>query len=159
MALCGVLATFLCSGRCIVGLLCLSPMSLIPQPCCPRCGSPLPVVKAWWHSKGATTQGLYLAEKTGVICPDCGERLVLLQGRAVMAGILGFISMGATMVGLLWLVAPPRTASLEIAALAGAPLLLACIWQFRVVPRFCQLRPEVHGERVNYPLSRSYVRR
>ena len=73
-----------------------------------------------------------------------------------MAGFLGVISAGATGVGLLWLVAPPRTQSLEIAGLVGIPWLLACLWQFRVVPRFCQLRPEVHGESVYYPLSHGF---
>lgn len=84
---------------------------------------------------------------------------MLLQERAVIAGFLGIILFGATAVGLLWLVAPPRTQSLEIAALIGIPGLLACLWQFRVVPRFCQLRPEVHGESVYYPLSRGYGHR
>jgi len=76
-----------------------------------------------------------------------------------MAGCLGIIAAGATGVGLLWLVAPPRTQSLEIAALIGIPWLLTCLWQFRVVPRFCQLRPETHGESVYFPLSRGYGHR
>src|SRR5580704_19491121 len=61
-------------------------MQFFGPPCCSLCGSPLPLVKVWW--KADTARGMYLCTKTGVSCPMCGAKFIILQARAVLVGII-----------------------------------------------------------------------
>ena len=71
-------------------------MSLLHYPRCPRCEGELP--NARLYSKGRTWQGVVLigdgslwggiltAGNTGVVCPHCAMRLLVVQSRAVWGG-------------------------------------------------------------------------
>lgn len=129
-------------------------MKLLPRARCPVCEGVLPLTRVW--SKGSTARGLFLREKTGVACPGCGIRLVILQSRAVVAGFISFCVlcfMGTFALVELDTLMHRRLHDVEVLLVLGVFAVLAGVWQFRVVPLFCRVRVAGHGEPVNYPLT------
>ena len=101
-------------------------------------------------------RGLMLRETTGVICPECGHRWVIVQVGAVLVGIASFFV--GIIVAVMVLI---RLEQVVHHRLSDAQILLAILvllvplmfWQLRIVPLFCSVRPVTKGESVHFPLS------
>jgi hypothetical protein len=101
---------------------------------------------------------MFLRQITGVVCPTCGERLIILQARAVAVGFVSpfvfGVAGGMALVQIQDVLHEPLTTAQVISLLLVLGALLA-VWQFRVVPRFCRVRPATAQETVHYPLSKT----
>lgn len=148
-------------------------MSLLHYPRCPRCQGELPIDRL--YSEGRTWNGIVLigdgtiwggvltAGNTGIVCPSCGMRLLVLQSRALWGSwllmMLGVV-VPAVLVGVL-------AARLHIERLhidknsPGAKVLLVvalalgAFWVYflnRYARRFVRLRPLERGEHAVFPL-------
>jgi len=130
-------------------------MSLLVGPTCPQCGAPAPVVRVWW--KADTARGLFLRRVTGVVCLGCHKRLVILQARVVVSGIVIFVFGIALSVYLIihaQQMLSPKLSDSEVAVAFGILGTLVAVAHFRLSPRFAQLRLATNGETVDYPLFR-----
>jgi hypothetical protein len=112
-------------------------------------------VRAWW--KANTVRGLVLRTKTGVACPVCGAKFIILQMRVVFVGatilLVGAISTGFALVGLSRILRHDLTNAQIV--LAGLPLIaLASVAHFRISPLFAQVRLAASNEAADFPLSR-----
>ena len=130
-------------------------MPLINSPVCNVCSTPLPVVKLWW--KADTARGLFLRHKTGIVCPGCGTKFIVLQTQIVLFA-LGLLLVG----GLLAFCAAAWVSRILGRNLTGGqfwaaaiPILLGvAVIHFRVSPLFAQVRPVDRDETADFPLSR-----
>ncbi len=143
-------------------------MSLLHYPRCPRCQSELPIARL--YSEGRTYRGILIGDgtdwgglltagNTGIVCPSCGMRLLVLQSRAVWGGylllLLGVIA-AAFLIGDL---ARPFLIGKDyrwVVAVALIIVALVFFWQsfaYRYAQRFVQLRPLERGEQAAFPLS------
>jgi hypothetical protein len=98
---------------------------------------------------------MFLLQKTGVTCPSCGQRLLILQSRVVAANFAIVVGAGAL---LSWALHSPLNAWIKelkgwetaaVIVLALAPFILIMNW---LTPRFLQVRPIRDGEVVNFPV-------
>jgi hypothetical protein len=122
--------------------------------CCPTCHTQLPLARVGWRAR-KTLRGLMLRETTGVICPGCGDRWVIVQVGPVVVGLSSFfIGIAAAWVLIRLqnvLHHPLRDPQILLAILL---LLVPLVfWQNRIVPLFSGLRPVGKGESVHFPLS------
>lgn len=94
--------------------------------------------------------------KTGVMCPTCGVRLVIVQWRvAVAALVIFFAGLAITNFALLRIdQAFPELTESHPAAMGVPPVLLVVMLAILVPPRFAQVRFAADDENVDYPLSR-----
>jgi hypothetical protein len=145
-------------------------VSLLHYPRCPRCQGELPIVRL--YSEGLTWAGLVLigdesiwggiltAGNTGIVCPRCGMRLLVLQSRALWGGWLLLLLGVVFPVALIGTVAGPfhvdKNSPWAIALMLVA-VALGYFWisfLCRYAQRFVQLRPLESGEHAAFPLSK-----
>jgi hypothetical protein len=129
-------------------------MKLLPNPKCPLCGAALPIVEVW--RRASTGRGMRLRAHTGIWCPDCGGRLAILQGWAVLVGAISLMFGVACEVTLLIQIEERtwhKLSTVEVLALIAPILVLLLWWQIRVVPRFCRVRIAPNSEALNFPMS------
>ena len=145
-------------------------MSLLHYPRCPRCQGELPIERL--YTEGPTWQGAVLigdgskwggiltAGNTGMVCPHCAMRLLVLQSRAVWGGsLLMFLgTLGpAVLIGEL---ARPLSIDINSPWTIAGVLVAAALGAFwisllsRYARRFIQLRPLESGEHAAFPLSK-----
>ena len=119
---------------------------------CPICNTRLPLARVWRLAQ--TVRGMVLRVPTGVVCSTCGQRLVILQGRAVIVGFVSFaiggFAGGMILIGLgKFLHHPLSSAQMVLVSLMA--LTPQIFWQFWIVPLFCRVRPVTSGETVDFP--------
>src|SRR5690348_1315658 len=126
-------------------------MPLPPSPKCLVCESSLPIRRVW--SRYAY-RGLRLLKPTGVRCPGCGARFVILQRGAIIASMTSLLVFGGVVFAAVYCIHSlewnlSNTAELVILLLAVPPFLML---QNRVAARFCRLRRVEQGEAIRFPL-------
>jgi uncharacterized protein (DUF983 family) len=95
-----------------------------------------------------------LTEKTGLRCPTCTQKLVVLQAGIIVAGVVIFFCGITTIAGAsIWLSAKlHRELSAGEFTLVLLPLaLLIAIAHFRISPLFARVRLVSRGEAVHFP--------
>ena len=144
-------------------------MSLLDYPRCPQCQGELPIGRLYsegrtWHGivligDGSIWGGILTAGNTGIVCPTCGMRLLVLQSRAVWGGwfllILGAVVPAALIAYLAGPLHIDENSPWTIALLLVAATLVSFWMSFlnRCAQRFVQLRPLESGEHAAFPLS------
>ena len=102
-------------------------------------------------------RGMFLRTKTGVSCPKCGANFIILQTRAVIAGItiliLG-VSLGVCAAIRLDRLLGHHLSGFETAAVFVPILILMTVAHLRVTPVFARVRVAANNESADYPLSR-----
>ena len=135
-------------------------MKLLRPPVCTTCGSPLPIVKVWW--KADTARGFFLITKTGVSCPNCGSRFIILQSRVVLVGAAIYLC-GIALVLFATIVFQKLTGiglrGGGLVAIILPLILLVAVVHFRISPLFARVRLAENGEEADFPLSRYRRRR
>jgi hypothetical protein len=141
-------------------------MPLIPNyPRCPKCDGQLPIQRLYreaptWRGvilkgDGSLWAGMATAGNTGIVCPTCHSRLLVLQGRAVVANIL--ISLFGYMVLLiLWLQFSRPLVDQYFWAFLASTFAAVYAWTgfvTRYQQRFVRLRPLEAGEHAAFPLT------
>ena len=98
-----------------------------------------------------------MRRRTGVVCPVCGAKLVIVQARVIWMGIAlllaGIISAVCVAVRTESYIHRSLTQG-ELAAVILSVGALFTIAHFRVSPCFARLRAASKQEDVDYPLSR-----
>jgi hypothetical protein len=131
-------------------------MSLLEPPRCPQCNSAI-ALRDFWEVAPKQGRGTGLSGALGIVCPTCGVKLRVLQGRAQLSYVLVF----GVPFALLFLVGQAiplntGTPSAKIALLClGATYFGGFILQQHYFPRLLQLRYLRDGEVVDYPLARA----
>lgn len=150
-------------------------MSLLHYPHCPRCQGELPIDRLYsegrtWNGivligDGSVWGGLLTAGNTGIVCPSCGTRLLVLQSYAVWGSWL-LVIVGAVVPAVFigGIAACFHIDSLHIDknSVATKALWLVAVafagsWIYfltRYSRRFVQLRPLERGEHAAFPLSK-----
>jgi hypothetical protein len=122
----------------------------------PPCNSNI-ALRDFWEVAPKQSRGSALSGSLGIVCPACGVKLRVVQGRAQLSYILVF----GLPFALLFLVghAMPLnsgTPSAKIALLCvGAIYFGGFLLQQHYLPRLLQLRYLRDGEVVDYPLARA----
>jgi len=144
-------------------------VSLLDYPRCPRCQGELPIDRL--YSEGRTWRGIVLigdgsiwggvltAGNTGIVCPSCGMRILVLQSRALWGGWLLLIVGGLLPAVLIGDLAghfhidknSPRMISLLLVTVALGTFWIPFLYRF--ARRFIQLRPLESSEHAAFPLS------
>jgi hypothetical protein len=131
-------------------------MSLLDPPRCPQCNSDI-ALRDFWEVAPKQSRGTGLSGALGIVCPTCGVKLRVLQGRAQLSYVLVF----GLPFALLFLVgqAVPLNSGTPPAKIAlfclGAIYFGGFILQQHYFPRLLQLRYLRDGEFVDYPLARA----
>lgn len=131
-------------------------MGFFDPPRCPQCNSTI-ALRDFWEVAPKQSRGSALSGALGIVCPTCGVKLRVLQGRAQLSYVLVF----GVPFALLFLVGQAiplnsGTLSAKIALLClGAIYVGGFILQQHYFPRLLQLRYLRDGEIVDYPLSRA----
>lgn len=113
------------------------------------------MAKVWW--KANTARGMWLRDTTGVECPGCGTKWVLLQTRSVVAGLLIFFGgIGCIVLGSEYakMQLGRDLSETEVMFLVVPTLILAVIAQARIAPQFSRVRGLIEGDVVRFPLSK-----
>jgi hypothetical protein len=144
-------------------------VSLLDYPRCPRCQGELAIERL--YSQGRTWRGVVLigdgsewggvltAGNTGIVCPTCGMRLLVLQSRAVWGGLFLLLAGAFVPTVLVGYLARPVHIDLKspwTIALVVVVVALGSFWiSFlnRFAQRFVQVRPLESGEHAAFPLS------
>jgi len=127
-------------------------MSLLDPPRCPNCNSEVDL-KALWQA-APKNRGMVLSDRVGIVCPACGVKLRVTQGRVQVSTILVFVVPFA--LSLLVNRIVPLGSGMPSAKIAW--IILATIYiggfilQGRLSPRLLRLRFVAKGEEVDYPL-------
>ena len=142
-------------------------MSLLEYPRCPRCQGELPIARLYsqgrtWHGvvligDGSAWGGYLTAGNTGIVCPSCGQRLLVLQSRAVWGGCLLFMLGVVVPAALTGYLAGPFHIDQNSPWTMALVLVVLAFWiSFlnRYARRFVQLRPLESGEHATFPLSK-----
>jgi hypothetical protein len=136
-------------------------MPLIQDSRCPQCGSGLPLKVLWEFSRssayGLVTKCGILRGKIGIVCPNCGAKLRVVQTRIRLFVFLLWVAGlgGAWAVGE-WMrhahvVLNQATEFLGIAVLVSAIFALQKFY----IPHLAQVRLAAPGEQLGLPLSSS----
>jgi hypothetical protein len=125
-------------------------MSLFDPSRCPNCNSNIDL-KDLWRYAPKTSRGSQLAGHIGIVCPVCGIKLRVLQGRLQITSIALFILLlsSALVLGRLRLSyggVKPLLIGLGAVYLAGYVLFQ------KSIPRLLQLRILEEGEQAGFPL-------
>jgi hypothetical protein len=124
-------------------------MAIFSEPICPHCGQPLPM-RELWEFAGYDRLGL-LREKSGIVCPQCGTKLRVIQSGVCLSFILPAVAIG-TLLGLSSRALRASGVDPKVAiVILLVPLLM--FW-FRYGPCFARVRPVKSTETLVYPLSR-----
>lgn len=125
-------------------------MSLFDSPRCPNCNSEIDL-KDVWRLAPKMVRGSRLAGKIGVVCPVCGIKLRVLDGRMAMTSVGLFILMllSAGLVGKL-----SRSLGNDRPLIVGfAVLCVAGFILFQMsIPWLLRLRVFEEGEKAAFPL-------
>jgi hypothetical protein len=125
-------------------------MSLFDTPRCPQCNSEIEL-KELWRLAPKSGRGSALTGKIGVVCPVCGIKLRVLDGRIRFKSVGLFILMicSAAVVGKL-----TRSYGNERAVVVGFVALYVVGFLFfqKSIPRLLQLRFFEEGEKAGFPL-------
>jgi hypothetical protein len=126
---------------------------MLDPPHCPNCQSVIDLTELW-RAAPKSNRGSLLAGNVGIVCPVCGVKLRVLQGRVQVSGFLPYVV--ALSLGLLATsFFPPRDGSLKPKAAwvcVFAIFVVSFILQIRLIPRLFTLRYVQDGEQVGYPL-------
>ncbi len=131
-------------------------MGIFDPPSCPQCNSEV-ALRAFWAAASKQSRGTSLSGALGIVCPTCGVKLRVLQGRARLSYVLVF----GIPFALLFLVGQAiplnsGTPSARVALLClGAIYVGGFILQRHYFPRLLQLRYLRDGEVVDYPQARA----
>ena len=131
-------------------------MSLFDPPRCPQCNSQI-ALRDFWEVAPRQSRGTSLSGALGIVCPTCGVKLRVLQGRAQLSYVLVF-GLPFTLVFLVDDAIPLNsdTPSAKIAILFLAAIYIGgFILQQHYFPSLLQLRNVRDGEVVDYPLVRA----
>ena len=125
-------------------------MSPLDPPRCPNCNSEIDL-KDLWRAAPKTSRGSRLAGKIGIVCPVCGIKLRVLDGRMGITSVGLFILMllSAAVVGKL-----SRPYGNERVTLVGFGILYVAgfILFQKSIPRLLRLRLFEEGEKAGFPL-------
>jgi hypothetical protein len=127
-------------------------MPLLDPPHCPNCNSEIDL-KALWRA-APKNRGMVLSDRVGIVCPVCGVKLRVTQGRVQVSTILVFVVPFALAL-LVNRIVPLGTGmpSAKIAWIILAAIYIGgFILQGRLSPRLLRLRFVAAGEEVAYPL-------
>ena len=115
------------------------------------------MVRLWWNA--STGRGMFLPLGTGIVCPNCSEKLVVLSARCTLAGftiLLGGIALVMSM--LIGVSERLHHLSQEEFLVVGVPAaILLTVAHYRLSPRFAHVRTPAKGEEVSYPLSKAGI--
>jgi hypothetical protein len=112
-------------------------------------------VKVWW--RGDTARGFFLRVKTGVSCPNCGGRFIVLQARVVLMGAAIFFGgVGLILVATIQLqkLIGHNLSGFALYAVILSLMALVAVAHFRISPLFARVRIAENGESADFPLSR-----
>jgi hypothetical protein len=128
-------------------------MGLLDPPRCPQCNCEI-AMEEFWRVAPKQSKGNFLSGSAGIVCPVCGVKLRVLQGRVVASWAL---ALGAPLIvfAILDSLSPVDHDSVSgkirliafLAILGGSFVL-----QWRWTPRLLRLRFVNDGETVEYPL-------
>jgi|ERR1700722_8222165 len=128
-------------------------MDLLEPPRCPQCNSEI-AMGDFWEVAPKTSRGTALQGALGLVCPMCGVKLRVLQGRAQLSYVLVFAVTFALLflVGR-WISLNSGAPSAKVALLClGAIYVGGFILQRHYFPRLLQLRYLRDGEVVKFPI-------
>lgn len=125
---------------------------MLNSPTCPYCGSELPVAETW--RRAIRVKVLVLAYRTGLICPGCGQDIVITQRFAVAAGLFllfaGAIAMAELEKYIAEIRGTPFSKASHLAYLVLAIGVLVWLIE-RIAPLFLGVRKAEPLEDVSFP--------
>ena len=123
-------------------------MQLLNEPPCPRCKQLLPT-RQLWDIAGYDRLGL-LHDKSGIVCPQCGLQLKVIQWPVFLSFLLPALGVGA-LVGLF---------DHALKAIGANPKIVAVLLMIPIFflwmeygPSFARVRKTKPDEDLVYPLS------
>jgi DNA-directed RNA polymerase subunit RPC12/RpoP len=125
-------------------------MPLLSPPHCPNCNSEIDL-KELWRAAPKAGRSSRLDGKVGIVCPMCGIKLRVLDGRMQIASVVGFVLMLciSAAVGQLTRLYGDKNGSVIGLIL----IVLAFFIAFqRSIPKLLRVRPLGEGETVGFPL-------
>jgi hypothetical protein len=125
-------------------------MSLLELPRCPNCNSEVDL-KELWRAAPKSGRGSQLAGKIGVVCPVCGIKLRVLDGRARILSVGLFIVMvcSAAAVGKM---SKSYGNDRTVLVVFGILCIAGYIFFQKSFSRLLQLRILEEGETAGFPL-------
>jgi hypothetical protein len=129
-------------------------MSLLDPPRCPQCDSTIDL-KELWHCAPKTNRGSQFAGHVGIVCPVCGVKLRVTQGRVQLSAFVPFLFL----IALCFLASrfvPLNAGTVQAKvtwALIFAIYVASFVIQSRSIPKLLALRYVREGEQVGYPLA------
>jgi len=111
------------------------------------------MVSLWWN--GPTARGMFLRKTTGLRCPGCQQKLIVVQWPVVLLGTAMMVS-GTILLAEFGMLLEREGASQNVAwGIAILGIILLTITHFRVCPRFAKVRLMKEGEQAAFPLDRA----
>ena|SRR5579863_8022869 len=123
-------------------------MPLLSEPPCPKCGRPLPT-RELWELAGYDRLGL-LHDKSGIVCPQCGIRLKVIQLGVILSLLLPCLGVGALVALFGHALKAHGMDPKVVGTLMGIPTFMFWI---RYGPCFARVREIKPDEQLVYPLS------
>jgi predicted membrane channel-forming protein YqfA (hemolysin III family) len=125
-------------------------MALLDPPRCPNCNSEIDL-KDLWRLAPKSGRGSRFAGKIGVVCPVCGTKLRVLDGRLQLTSVALFILMACS-AAVLGKLSRPFGNERAVLVCFGALYLLGFIFFQKAVPHLLKLRLFEEGEQAGFPL-------
>src|SRR5579859_5171906 len=140
-------------------------MPFLHQSRCPKCDSGLPLKVLWEFSRtslyGLVNRSGTLKGKIGIVCPNCGVKLRVVQTRIRVFLVLTWL----VAYGVAWSVGEwMRHDHVVLSRIYGIPGVLVfffAVWllQKYLIPHLAQVRLAGADEQLGFPLSGAYENR
>jgi hypothetical protein len=129
-------------------------MSLLDPPRCPQCNSDI-ALRDFWEVAPKQSRGSALSGSLGIVCPTCGVKLKVIQGRVHLSFALVLVVPFALalLVGRVIPLDSGTDSSKLMVICLGAIYIGGFFLQQRYIPRLLQVRFLKDGEVVEYPLA------
>ncbi|HEX3912722.1 MAG TPA: hypothetical protein VHW71_04380 [Steroidobacteraceae bacterium] len=127
-------------------------MSLLDPPHCPNCNSVVDL-RELWKAAPKGNRGSQIDGSVGIVCPDCGIKLRVLQARIQIVGLLMFALFGFSVLAIRVVPFNTSMVSARLALVIVATLYFGgfLLWR-RLKPKFLRVRLLKDNEEVIYPL-------